>query len=105
VMYPATHTVSNQVPDLVDYNLYETDTVLRQVVNLNGGQGYAQALSDYGEHLGRAGMFQMARRVNQQKPVLQAFDRQGRRVDQVLFDAGWHGLLGMQMAQGMHGLA
>lgn len=103
-MNPATHTVSNQVPDLTDYNLFDTDVVLRESLAREGADHHAQALSDYGGNVGTAAMFELARRVNQRIPVLQQFDRHGRRIDRVVFEEGWHALLAMQVARGMHGL-
>ncbi|WP_313380337.1 hypothetical protein, partial [Achromobacter insolitus] len=40
-----THTVSNQVPPLEDYSLYETDPALREAVAREGAQAWAADLA------------------------------------------------------------
>ncbi len=104
-MNSATQTASNQVPDLTDYNVFDTDVVLRDFLEREGARAHGPALSRYGADVGRQAMFALARRVNRHGPVLEQFDRHGQRVDRVVFDPGWHVFLGMQVALGMHGLA
>lgn len=97
-----THEVTNQVPDLADYNLYETDMVLHQAVVREGAQVAVPALADYGRQLGQARIIALAGKIDRQPPQLRAYDRHGHRVDTVDFPDGWHELLTMGCGQGLH---
>lgn len=97
-----THAVTNQVPDLADYNLYAADTALQEAVAREGAQAAAPALSAYGRELGRARIIALAAEMDRAVPQLRAYDRQGRRTDDVVMHAGWHEFLHMGMAQGLH---
>ena len=104
-MSRATHTVTNQVPDLGDYNLFLSDVVLRDAVRREAAESYWDVLSQYGHQLGRQEMFRLAHQVNRYKPELEQFDRQGRRLDRVRFHPGWHEFMRIAFAQGMHSSA
>ncbi|NYT63851.1 isovaleryl-CoA dehydrogenase [Alcaligenaceae bacterium] len=97
-----THEVSNQVPELGDYNLYSTDIALQEGVRREGAHWHSAALSAYGANLGLKVSFDLAHEVNRCKPELEAFDRQGHRVDRVRFHPGWHEFMRMAFMQGMH---
>lgn len=97
-----THEVTNQVPELRGYNLYEADAALREAVLREGAGVLEPGLSAYGGWLGSDEAADLARRANHNRPELEAFDRWGRRVDQVRFDPAWHELMGKAFAQGMH---
>lgn len=97
-----THEVSNQVPDLADYNLYSTDIALQEAVRREGASAQASSLEQYGALLGQAELMALAAQANSNPPELHAFDRTGHRVDQVVFDSGWHRFMGMAFEQGMH---
>lgn len=97
-----THEVTNQVPDLIDYNLYAADTVLREAVVREGAGTAAPALSEYGGKLGQAAIIALADEIDRSPPRLQTFDRQGRRRDDVVFHPGWHEFLAMGAGQSLH---
>lgn len=97
-----THEVTNQVPDLVDYNLYEADIALQEAVLREGAQTAVPALSDYGRQLGQARIIALAAEIDHHPPVLSAFDRQGRCIDNVEHPAGWHEFMAMGCGQGLH---
>ncbi len=101
-MSTTTHEVTNQVPELGDYSLYEGDIALREGARREGAQWHDEALKRYGEQLGQKGVFALAHEVNRYKPELEAFDRQGHRVDRIHFHPGWHQFMGMAFRQGMH---
>lgn len=101
-MSRTTHKVVNQVPPLADYNVYLSDTAMEQAVAREGASWHHDALSQYGAFLGRRETFALAHEVNRNKPELQAFDRNGRRVDRVQFYPGWHQFMRMAFMQGMH---
>ena len=90
-----THDIENVVPELRDYNLYETDLALQEGVRRAGATAHAEGLSRYGAKLGSAATIQAAEQANHYKPELKTFDRQGNRIDYVEFHPSWH--LMMQM--------
>lgn len=92
----------NQVPDLGDYNLYLTDTALREGVRREGAGADEPALEAYGALLGRNETFALAHAVNRHGPELQAYDRRGARIDQLAFHPGWARFMDMAFVQGMH---
>jgi putative acyl-CoA dehydrogenase len=47
------HDVTNQASPLVDYNLYTTDTALKEALNREGAAWAEPSVSDFGEILGR----------------------------------------------------
>ena len=89
----ATHEVFNQVPPLVDANLYALDAALREAV-LREGAGAADAwLHERGAELGTASMAVLAADANRHAPTLEAFDAAGRRCDTVRFHPAYHTLM------------
>lgn len=92
----------NQVPPLEDYNLFDSDAVLKDVVVRHGADWHAQALSGYGAQLGSATTIRLAERANRFVPELRTHDRTGNRIDVVEFDPAWHALMRMLYAQGVH---
>jgi putative acyl-CoA dehydrogenase len=97
-----THEVSNQTPPLVDYNLFAVDRALQEGVAREGADWANDALNALGTELGRAETIELARLANQHEPVLQAFDRWGRRQDEVEFHPAWHKLMAMMLRHGLH---
>ncbi|MCS3806458.1 putative acyl-CoA dehydrogenase [Chromobacterium alkanivorans] len=96
-----THEVSNQYEELADYSLYDSDPALNEVL-LRADAGWAEAgLRAYGERLGRADSFELAEQANRHAPELRAFDRRGRRIDQVDSHPSWHQLLALYREQGL----
>jgi len=90
-----THEVANQVDELSGYSLLETDPALKEALARAGAETFAPGLAAYAEALGRAETFALAERINRVTPTLDSFDKRGRRIDRVEFDAGWHELLAM----------
>jgi putative acyl-CoA dehydrogenase len=97
-----THEVHNQVPDLVDYNLYATDPALGEAVRREGAEAHTAALLRYGARLGAADTIALAAQANRSAPELRAYDRTGHRIDQVEFHPGWHHFMGMAFTEGMN---
>jgi putative acyl-CoA dehydrogenase len=95
-----THEVANQFDELADYNLLLTDTALYAGLNTLGASWALPALGDYGASIGSARSYRMAEEANRYVPELRAFDRRGRRIDQVEFHPSWHALLGGYRAAG-----
>ncbi len=90
-----THEVANQVDELTGYSLLETDPALKEALARAGAEAFVPGLSAYAAELGRPETFAIAERINRVTPTLDSFDKRGRRIDRVEFDAGWHELLAM----------
>ncbi|MCV2370489.1 isovaleryl-CoA dehydrogenase [Roseateles oligotrophus] len=100
-----THSLSNQVDELRDYALFDTDPALVEGVQRAGAGWHAPQLSDYGLLLGKSETYQLAEQANRYVPELKTFDARGRRIDQVDFHPAWHQLLAIYRAQGLVSLS
>ncbi|GIZ53824.1 isovaleryl-CoA dehydrogenase [Noviherbaspirillum aridicola] len=98
-----THEVSNQVPELSGYNLYETDVALTAAVRREAAWHEAD-LKRFGAELGRKEILQLGELANRHLPELSTHDRVGNRIDQVGFHPSWHQLLGLLRREGLHAL-
>ena len=97
-----THQVFNQAAPFADVNLFACDTALIDAVRREGA-GWAQAaLESLGARLGSAEVLDLGRQANANGPRLQAFDRAGRRIDELEFHPSWHRLMTMMIEAGVH---
>jgi putative acyl-CoA dehydrogenase len=94
--------VTNQPPPLENYNLFESDSVLREATSREQASWAEADLTDLGNHLGKAETIAFGVDANRFSPVLRAFDRYGHRVDEVDFHRSWHELLRIALAAGLH---
>ncbi|WP_137923550.1 acyl-CoA dehydrogenase family protein [Cupriavidus sp. 2SB] len=99
-----THRVTNQVPDLAHYNLFESDPGLRAALDRLGGNWQADALSTYGTRLGDPEVQAWAADANRLTPELHTHSRTGERIDQVTFHPAWHQLLTLLRSQQLQAL-
>nr|WSS65017.1 acyl-CoA dehydrogenase family protein [Streptomyces sp. NBC_01177] len=104
-MAPSTHTVTNQVPPLVGYDVFAGDHALTEAVERHLAPGIlGEAREELGA-LGRsAGSFQAQQwgaQANENPPKLRTHDRYGHRVDEVDFHPAWHRLLGHAVTAGL----
>ncbi|MEF7613596.1 isovaleryl-CoA dehydrogenase [Aquincola sp. MAHUQ-54] len=97
----ATHEIANQFDELSGYNLYTTDTALRESVERAGAAWMAPRLARFGAALGTAESYAQAELANRFTPELHAFDTRGRRIDEVRFHPSWHAFLAQYRAQGL----
>lgn len=88
-----THTVDNQPPPLEDYNLFDTDPALRQALDSEGAAWAAPACRALGAAAGSADVIKLGHDANRFAPELRAFDRWGRRIDEVEFHPAYHQLM------------
>ena len=100
----ATHEVTNQVPPLLDYNLYRIDRTLQQTVAQFDGAWGDDALARYGALAG-GDLIEHGRLANRNTPELKTHDAYGHRIDQVAFHPSYHHLMRTAIAHGVHGLA
>ncbi|MFF8192787.1 acyl-CoA dehydrogenase family protein [Streptomyces bobili] len=104
-MAGSTHTVTNQPPPLLGYDVYGTDQVLVAAVErhldpelLDEARGELSAL---GRAAGSAQLQEWAVQANENPPRLHTHDRYGHRIDEVDFHPAWHRLLGKGVGAGL----
>ncbi len=100
-----THTVTNQVPPLVAYDVYASDPALTEGVARHAAPENLAEITDELSELGRAAGSAQAQRwaqeANTHSPVLRTHDRYGHRIDEVDFHPSWHRLLGHAVSAGL----
>jgi len=89
-----THQISNQFDELENYNLFETDTVLQEILTRYGSQDQAR-FTEMGKVIGSAEYYDYADLANRHTPILHAFDARGRRKDFIEFHPAWHKWMGL----------
>ncbi|HSS76175.1 MAG TPA: acyl-CoA dehydrogenase family protein [Thermoanaerobaculia bacterium] len=100
----ATHTIFNQPPPFEDVNLFTTDRALAEALRREGGEWAEERARTFGEIVGRRETIAWGFQANEHPPVLRAFDRTGRRIDEVEFHPAWHSLLALGVEHGLHAL-
>ena len=93
--------VTNQPPPLEPYNLFASDTVLREAVVREGAVG-ARRAQRARRHAWHTGNQQLGFDANRYPPTLRSFDRYGHRIDEVDFYPAWHTMLGLAVKAGLH---
>ena len=83
----ATHAVVNVASELVDYDLFDTDTALCEAVRREGAGGAEAELRAFGARIGAADYLELGVLANRFPPELDTHDRFGHRVDLVRFHA------------------
>ncbi len=101
---PATHTVENQPPPLVDYNLYATDPLLPALVEQFAPGADHARLVEHGRLMGSADVIELGFLANRNPPLLHTHDRYGHRIDEVEFHPAWHRLLDLAVSGGLHSM-
>ncbi|MET7291112.1 acyl-CoA dehydrogenase family protein [Streptomyces griseoloalbus] len=104
-MASTTHTVTNQAPPLVQYDVFGADRALVEAVErhldpdvLEEGRSELAAL---GRAAGSAQVQEWGVRANEHPPRLRTHDRYGHRIDEVDFHPAWHRLLGKGVSAGL----
>lgn len=94
--------VANQPPPLEPYNLFDSDTVLREAVAREQA-GWAEGeLRKLGGLLGDPRTVAFGFAANRNPPQLNNFDRYGHRIDEVEFHPAWHALMRIAIEAGLH---
>ena len=99
-----THEITNQAPELENYNIYTTDVVLREGVQRGQASWNEENLIRFGAELGSKEVLQLGALANRHLPELITHDRAGRRIDVVEFHPSWHQLLALLRREGLHAL-
>ncbi|MEU8622239.1 acyl-CoA dehydrogenase family protein [Streptomyces sp. NPDC048623] len=106
-MAAGTHTVTNQAPPLVGYDMFATDQALAEAVARHLPPEEAEEaraeLSAFGVAAGSAQVQEWGRLANEHPPRLRTHDRYGHRIDEVEFHPAWHRLLGRAVGAGLTG--
>ena len=97
-----THEVQNQVPPLVDYNLFSSDRVLVEASQREGAAWIVDQAHRLGEKLGTEEAIQWGFDANNNPPTLHTHDARGERIDEVRFHPAWHELMRLSVAFGLH---
>ncbi|MGO3131778.1 MAG: acyl-CoA dehydrogenase family protein [Alcaligenes sp.] len=94
--------LQNQVPDLMDDDLFGEDPVLPLWQKKLASNKAQAGLADYGRKLGSAYWREQGALANQEPPQWRGWSAQGQRMDQVDFHPSWHHLMSLGMEQGLH---
>ncbi|MER5833580.1 acyl-CoA dehydrogenase family protein [Streptomyces sp. NPDC002130] len=104
-MAGSTHTVTNQVPPLVGYDVFSADRALAEAVDRHLDPDLREEvlgeLTALGRTSGSAQVQEWGRLANENPPRLLAHDRYGNRLDEVEFHPSWHRLLGKGVSAGL----
>ncbi|WNO71650.1 acyl-CoA dehydrogenase family protein [Streptomyces sp. AM8-1-1] len=104
-MAATTHTVTNQAPPLVGYDVYTSDRALTEAVERHVAPGLLdearEELSELGRSAGSAQAQEWGTQANENPPKLRTHDRYGNRIDEVDFHPAWHRLLGHGVTSGL----
>lgn len=90
-----THEVSNVPEHLGDQDLWGNDIALREGVVREGGEFAHDTLVGFGKLAGAVETFEKADLANRYTPQMKAFDRYGRRINQVEYHPAYHDLMGI----------
>ena len=101
----ATHEVTNQPPEFGGLNLFLTDVAFREAALREGGEWLQAPLAGLGGVVGSEEVLELGALANRHPPELAAFDRYGRRLDEVRFHPAYHRLMALAMEHGIHDLA
>jgi putative acyl-CoA dehydrogenase len=92
----------NQSPPLQGYDLFAADRALAEAVVREGAGWAREGLSDFGRRLGSPEVIETGVLAERNPPKLEAFDRWGRRRDEVEFHPAWHELMRLAVGEGLH---
>lgn len=94
--------VANQPPPLEPYNLFASDTLLRECVKREKADWAEGGLHALGATLGNPETIKLGFDANKFTPQLKTLDRYGHRLDEVEFHPAWHELMAIALRAGLH---
>ncbi|MEU3255466.1 acyl-CoA dehydrogenase family protein [Streptomyces sp. NPDC006997] len=104
-MARTTHTVTNQPPPLLGYDVYSADRALVAAVERHLDPAVREEaraeLSALGRTSGSAQAQEWGVLANENPPRLRTHDRYGGRIDEVEYHPSWHRLLGKGVSAGL----
>jgi putative acyl-CoA dehydrogenase len=95
---------ANQPPPLVDYNVFESDAVLREALEREGASWAHDLVHELGALAGTQQAIDWGFQANANPPRLHTHDRFGNRIDEVEFHPAWHELMRVAIGHGLHAL-
>ncbi|MFA7503924.1 MAG: acyl-CoA dehydrogenase family protein [Burkholderiaceae bacterium] len=101
----ATHEVENQPDALLGVNLYTDDRLLATLAAPGVEAAHRDRLASFGARVGSAEVQQWGEQANAAVPQLRAFDRVGRRIDEVEFHPAYHELMRLSLEAGTSSIA
>ncbi|NHB56610.1 DNA alkylation response protein [Acinetobacter sp. 194] len=96
-----THQISNQFDEKQNYNLFDTDVVLQEILNRYGSRNQSH-LSEFGHIVGTSEYYEYADLANKHTPILHQFDARGRRKDVIEFHPAWHKWMALNRKFAVH---
>ncbi|HVI47899.1 MAG TPA: acyl-CoA dehydrogenase family protein [Chitinophaga sp.] len=99
------HTSHNQVPPLENYNSFETNEVLRNIIRVYGNSWINAPAMDFGDIMGGHDMQEAGNLANKHLPVLKTHDRFGNRLDVVEFHPAYHQMMDVAIRHQVHSIA
>ncbi len=96
------YETANHPDDLVDYNLFTSNSALVDALEREGTGCARERLERLGKRLGTREMFELGDAANRNPPILRIFDRFGSRRDEVEFHPAWHELMSELVSEGLH---
>ncbi|WP_340110212.1 acyl-CoA dehydrogenase family protein [Pikeienuella sp. HZG-20] len=100
-----THEVTNQPGPFTGRNLHHLDTPLREAALREAGDWLDRRLSALGAALGAAETHEWGVEAERNPPELVAFDRYGRRLDEVRYHPAYHALMTLAMEHRIHDIS
>ncbi|MFD9632362.1 acyl-CoA dehydrogenase family protein [Streptomyces violascens] len=104
-MAATTHTVTNQAPPLVGYDVFTADRALAEAVERHTEPELVDEVREELAGLGKTAGSTQAQEwgvlANENPPKLRTHDRYGNRIDEVEFHPSWHRLLGKAVSAGL----
>ncbi|CAH2600119.1 putative acyl-CoA dehydrogenase AidB [Rhodovastum atsumiense] len=101
----ASHEVTNQPPEFGGLNLFLGDPALREAALREGGTWVEAPLAALGQDMGSDEVMELGEAANRHPPELTAFDRYGRRIDEVRYHPAYHALMELAMRHRIHAIA
>ncbi|MEG9224753.1 acyl-CoA dehydrogenase family protein [Aeromicrobium sp. Sec7.5] len=98
----ATHTVTNQVPPLVDFDAADHAPIL-EALHREGAAHAVEGLHEVGRLAGSAEALGWGDLAEAHPPVLHTHDRYGHRIDEVVYDPSYHQLMDTAVSLGLAG--
>jgi putative acyl-CoA dehydrogenase len=96
--------VFNQSPPLENYNLFDSDSALKEAVRREGGDWIEGEAHRLGELLGRPETIHLGVLANRFIPELRTHDRSGYRIDEVTYHPAYHELMRIGIEARTHSL-
>ena len=98
---PDTHAVTNQVPQLEDFNPASSPVLIEALIR-EGGEWGLDEVAELGALSGSAQAQRWGELADRNQPVLRTHDRYGHRVDEVEYDPAYHELMKVAIGHGLH---